>query len=314
MNNNSGLPSSDELAELPNRSIAVYAIRCALRVQPLLTSAELVSTEYKKAVLMLNSNLEILKNTSNDFVAAAAAISRATSIIKAYAEDSAINSDAHKVIVGSVESIEHAVDTYVTYSNTSNSAAKAAFAAEAVADKAYDVYTAPFGDFAFSEYVLGVYARADYTRLKEHKTEVTDASEKGPLGNLWHGSPPDWYIEAKEHYNNTIAEWERELGEDVTEKGNLSGSAKINFSSSGILSYKLPEEIESESDAELIRRINSSEPEPLISVYFDNSGFTEEEISECLEYLSESYRSMGGIGLKVVNGNSLIPETEEASQ
>ncbi|WP_417381233.1 hypothetical protein [Gimesia sp.] len=213
MNNNAGLPSSDELAELPNRSIAVYAIRCALRVQPLLASSEINSIDYKDAVLILNSNLQILTNTAKDLVSAAAAISTAAKTIEKYAQKHAARNSVREVIAGVAKAADYAAEAYATYSNTSTSAAKAAFAADAVDVEAYDLYSAPFGDAAFSENVFGVYARADYVRLKELEIAITDASETGPLGDLWHGSPPDWYIEAKERYDKAIAEWERELAE-----------------------------------------------------------------------------------------------------
>jgi len=64
----------------------------------------------------------------------------------------------------------------------------------------------------------------------------------------------------------------------------------------------------------LMGRISESQPEPLISVFFDDSGFTAEDIELFLTYVSEVYRELGGTGLKVVGGMTLLPEVAEVAR
>jgi transcriptional regulator with XRE-family HTH domain len=61
----------------------------------------------------------------------------------------------------------------------------------------------------------------------------------------------------------------------------------------------------------LLAQIEESRPDPLISVFFDDSSFTEDDIDLFLTYLSETYRELGGLGLKVVGGKTLTPEPAE---
>lgn len=63
-----------------------------------------------------------------------------------------------------------------------------------------------------------------------------------------------------------------------------------------------------------MNRIAESQPEPLISIFFDDSGFTTEDVELFLSYLSEVYREHGGSGLKVVGGKTLQPEVAEVAR
>lgn len=47
-----------------------------------------------------------------------------------------------------------------------------------------------------------------------------------------------------------------------------------------------------------------------ITVLFDDTGFTEEEMLLFLTYLSESYREIGGYGLQIVRGDAMSIELE----
>ena len=46
--------------------------------------------------------------------------------------------------------------------------------------------------------------------------------------------------------------------------------------------------------SEFARRVEEAQPRPLISVVFDESGFTEDDIKLVLSYLSEVYGEAGG--------------------
>lgn len=55
-----------------------------------------------------------------------------------------------------------------------------------------------------------------------------------------------------------------------------------------------------------LTEVRGDEPAALLMVDF-GPGFSTEEISACLSYLSETYRLQGGDGLKVVESKSAIP-------
>jgi hypothetical protein len=265
MSDNLGLPSAEELAKLPKASIAVYALRCALRVQPVWVDLKEPTAEYKKYIFDLNNFYRIIAYDTKvasevvNFVKTKATAAIATSDTMDFAPN------ALYVAIAAIEAIDVSTPdaAATTATNAASLAANVCGLGVATNPAAYIPYDASITS-----------ANEDYAWLKEHKDEVTDASETGPLGDLWHRSPPDWYITVKEKYDKTIAEWEREL----------------------------------ESLEERARRYEESDPAPLISVYFDDSDFTKEEMAAFLEYVSESYRSLGGEGLKVVDGKTLLPE------
>lgn len=297
MSEQTELPNERELRMLPKNSLAVYAFRCALRAQSLLASWRTPTREYKKAVLMLNREFRNLfssldatfkvADVANDARKAASRASRAANAAEAiYYAAYVIRSSGHKI------DTEDKIDSYIAAVNV---AAYASSLASEASNAAYN-----------TDKSSRTAARADYVKLKELGRELIDASETGPLGDLWHGSPPEWYIEAKEKYNKAIAEWEQEIAEEGGNK-RVKWKETVEESIDSLTSIDASDE-----EAELAKRIEESNPAPLISVYFDNSGFTDEEIEACLEFVSESYRSLGGIGLKVVDGNMLSPVMEEA--
>jgi hypothetical protein len=87
-------------------------------------------------------------------------------------------------------------------------------------------------------------------------------------------------------------------------------TGKVFFTSSAAGMVEHPTPVESE----VVRRMEEAQPEPLISVYFDDSDFTPEDVQLFLTYLSETYREMGGTGLKVVGGKSFIAEGVEVER
>ena len=269
------LPSERELEKLPWNSVAVYAIRCALRVQPLLVSWNNPTEKYKRAVVNINASFDIL---ASDTSTTRAAIDAAYSV-DLYV-DATTTKAARNAALSSRDAAEAASSAAAAIRATPHSADAAARAARSAAAKASrsanDAMSFYLTSTPPSFYDITRATRADYVWLKEFRIKITEASETGPLGDLWHGSPPDWYLKEKAKYDKTIVEWEREIAE--------------------------------ESPEDRAKRFENSDPEPLISVYFDDSDFTKEEMAAFLEYVSESYRSLGGEGLKVVDGKTLLPE------
>lgn len=195
------LPSEKDLKQLPLASVATYAIRCALRVQPFLSTWKEATKVYKQAIIRLNNLFKIqIKNTINT-----EGVEYTNPATTAQGEDprpySAFNATSSAL--------------FAYFDNHSNNDDRYFFDTVLAVESATEAVDASGND----EEDVAAAARADYSRLIELKTEVTDASETGPLGDLWLGSPPDWYICAKEHYDKTIAEWEREItGEDPLPK------------------------------------------------------------------------------------------------
>ena len=217
------LPSKEELEILPRFSVAAYALRCAMRVQPLLVSWKKPTAEYKEAVVYLKAAYKTLGYTADSYTIRAAAdaantISDTTSntirATQAATADAAIVGAAAGATTRAV-----AANSYVTRAATGR-ATDAAFATALYASDAMG---------GADSYTIRAAARADYTRLLELKTEVTNASETGPLGDLWQGSPPDWYIKAKEEFDKTIAEWEREIAEEEGEETDSIDESHLEF-------------------------------------------------------------------------------------
>ena len=200
MNSELDLPSEDDLADLPKASIAVYALRSALRVRPFWTSCIKPTADYKAAVVVLNHEFDRLLHfeSSTEYEAIA-------SKVKNKLSEAAVN-DNTAATVTAFTSATAAILSVLTAITQNTSSANVAFNASTAATGAAmtlgtdhsSIFKAP---------------KKDYEHLAVLKAEITDASDMGPLGDLWHGSPPDWYIEAKALYDKTIAEWERELDE-----------------------------------------------------------------------------------------------------
>lgn len=279
------LPSEEELRELPRFSVAVYALRCALRGQPLLTSWKDPTNEYVRAVIRLNSASKILVSSAPIDVNTAYAV-----YTDAIAAAKAANTSKSAIVAA------NAANAIYAAANALNSSFYYATAVEA-ADKAN---VATYLAYATSVATTTA-ARIDYMRLTELKTDVTDASETGPLGDLWHGSPPDWYLTAKEDYDKTIAEWERELGEEnVTDK--ISKSEKIDFSQSTKLRFE-QEKLRLEQEV--------VENEIPLEFYIDRGNASKEVVQEVFDAISNLSFAAGGFGYLFKNDGksiSIVPE------
>ncbi|KAA0132093.1 hypothetical protein FYZ48_28685 [Gimesia chilikensis] len=247
MNEVDRLPSKEKVKKLQKSNRNVYAIRCALRVQPLIIfpeSEEYNTAELKRAVLQLDSQLESLVNSDKvDLRVIDNAINRIVSASVNAASASANAANACKAAAHSQSNI--------AFKNSVDLTLDAAIYAAKSATITTGINTAVN---------LVRATKSDYEKLKASKIKVTDASETGPLGDLWHGSPPDWYIEAKTKYDKTITEWKREIAE---------------------------------SDS-----INNEER--ILSVYIDPGTSSPELITELYVALDALYRANGGSGLQIV--------------
>ena len=112
--------------------------------------------------------------------------------------------------------------------------------------------------------------------------EPLDPTQSGPLGSLWKNSPPQWFVAGQQRIMDL-------LGHEI----------------------QTPEYRSHDPADTLTQRITESHPEPFIQVCFDDSGFTADEIELFLSYVSEVYRDLGGIGLKVVHTRTLLPRSTE---
>tara|TARA_R110002049_G_scaffold290065_4_gene473315 strand:+ start:3587 stop:4375 length:789 start_codon:yes stop_codon:yes gene_type:complete len=258
MSDESKLPSREDLSKLTKSSIVMYGIRCALRVQPFLVSRSEPTTEYKTFVVDLNREFKNLTYTAT--LESARATANSAAVVAHIAEDNASNAAAAAKASANAVSASSA-------GGASNAAASAARASTRVTT---DVRSA---------------AVADFKRLVELDTEVTDASETGPLGDLWHGSIPDWYIEAKAKYDKTIAEWEGELKES---KGR-----------------DLAQEV-----MDSVFEMPVFPPNPAIEFYIDPGDAKKETIQSVLECLSDLHIAAGGFGLEFIADDMNIKSME----
>ncbi|QDV52790.1 hypothetical protein [Gimesia fumaroli] len=191
------LPGKGDLRDLPLASIAVYAIRCALRVQPVWALWEKPTAEYKEAIIQLRAAYRILAYSGYTEADAKAAYEAA------YVAYEAANASSDSNAIASANAANAAASAAsAAYNAARHNASDAANAANAAALASRASHAA-------------IAARKDYLRLAEMETEVSDASETGPLGDLWGGAAPDWYIKAKAMFNKTIAGWGGESGENI---------------------------------------------------------------------------------------------------
>ncbi|WP_291167774.1 hypothetical protein [Gimesia sp.] len=194
------LPTEKMLRTLSPPSIAAYATRCALRVQPFLCLCNQASYQYKRFVLEIDDSLN-LNISFNE------------------AEDASLNAD--ELLSYATELSEKDVT-----SKTKASAISAAHAFKATAyiandflDEGYDsaIRAADNSMTIFHEMNwLFTPVLRDYDFLKDsrHGDPIDfffDCSDAGLLGELWYGNPPDWYLEVKGIYDKNITLWKKEI-------------------------------------------------------------------------------------------------------
>ncbi|WP_417384926.1 hypothetical protein [Gimesia sp.] len=264
------LPSKQELSELPATELGVYALRCALRVQPLLVLLGKPISSYRKAVVTLSKLSENLvygdsTYSANNKASEAAMTARSTAARTATVAK-ASNAAAH--VHPNAAAAAAAADAAVIA--TTDTSAEGAFRCARAAVASVKARSTP-QDQSIANTVYA--SRKDFELLANLKTITTDASEAGPLGDLWHGSTPDWYIEAKAKYDNTIAEWEGELKES---KGR-----------------DLAQEV-----MDSLFEMPVFPPNPAIELYIDPGDAKKETIQSVLECLSDLHIAAGGFGLE----------------
>lgn len=237
------LPSEEELAKLPRYSQVVYALRSALRAQPFLASWMKPPAEYKRSIVILEENFSSLMNSCIDASdVAIIEVMNASAIAAETAQKHLLDELANKNARAAAISVNAAASATASVAEATKDdddaktidLTKAAATAAGTAKTAYSGYTSTVA-------AVTTTARMDYARLAEIKSDVIDASEAGPLGNLWHGSPPAWYINAKKQYDKTIADWERELAE-------IEGVGIETFD----LEIRVPDELDKQAAFEFI--------------------------------------------------------------
>lgn len=227
------------------------------------TDAARAATDAADAAIRA-ANANISTNVGDDapsFTAAAAAAAAATAAYAAAAAVRAANADA-------ISAAANAADEAARAANADVISAAANAAEEAARAVIRDSRAA---------------TSADYARLLGLKTKVTDASETGPLRDLWYGAPPDWYIREKATYEKTIVEWERELGE-------MSGSAKISMSTTG----------------SLVDGTSIVENEVPLEFYIDRGSAPKEVVQEVFDAISNLNFAAGGFGYLFKNDGKSI--------
>ena len=180
------LPSEEELSQLPPKAIVAYAVRAALRVQPLCAKALLDDEKKRRSLieavdraLRLASSFSVGKNVASSELGAA------------YADAAAADADAAAYAAAYAAYAAYAY-AYADADGDDDDAVGAARAARAAVDAVDDKSR------------LIAECRRDFehliARLKEKPAAMkrgVSTSERGFLGKLWHGDPPDWYTELK---------------------------------------------------------------------------------------------------------------------
>ncbi|MFL5328386.1 MAG: hypothetical protein ACJ8C4_05685 [Gemmataceae bacterium] len=54
-----------------------------------------------------------------------------------------------------------------------------------------------------------------------------------------------------------------------------------------------------------------SEVKPLIELYFAGDRLSEDDMKLFLQFIDETYRELGGAGLKIVEAQTLVPRTKD---
>lgn len=194
------LPTAELLRTVSPPSIAAYATRCAMRVQPFLCLCKEPSLQYKRFVLEIDRSLN--ENISFN-----------------EAEDASLDADELLSYANELSEQEVTPKTKATAISAAHAFRATAYIANDFLDGGYD---SAIHAVDSSMVVIGEMdwpyapAQKDFEFLQElnHGDAVDyffDCRDTGPLGDLWHGNPPDWYLEVKQIYDKNIALWEKEI-------------------------------------------------------------------------------------------------------
>lgn len=171
-------PTEEKLAQLPNRAIAAYAVRSAMRVRPLYNGPGFAA---------VNGAIRI-----SQAYAGGAEISSTEAEAAANAAEAAANAEANAAAFAAAFAAK-AAGVFAAEADDDD-AVKAADNAGEAAMKAAEIAAKMAGVFAADDS-----ANADFDELKalaDEGVETFDTSESGPLGPLWPDGEPEWYREA----------------------------------------------------------------------------------------------------------------------
>jgi len=292
------LPTEEELRALPRRAIVAYAARCARYVQPLYRSKDERHVQ---------------------------AVEDAIALAERFAKGEPPRAgEASEAILAMV-----LADSYAAYA--ARAAAKAVYAADADAEAARAGANAaraaafaggPAADAA--RRLLVISARADYERLRSicpqgfgELGEPIDPGENGPLGPLCPIGPleewPAGLVAIDAGLDAGFIASGGLTSRDFAPEGKAIESEGKGIHAAADVQRAQAEKTFAEVEGELARLANEARPAGLVSVYFDDRGFSARERLLVLKYLAEVYRDRGGTGLKVAGGSTLVPSREEVA-
>jgi len=194
------LPTENILRTLSPPSIAAYATRCALRVQPFFCLCKDASNQYKRFVLEIDDSLNAHISCHE-------------------AEDASLNADELLSYATEISEKEVTSKTKIAAISTAHAFKATAYIANDFLNGGYDSAIRAADNAAiiicemnwsFSSVIK------DFEFLGElrHGDPIDyffDCGDTGPLGELWHGNPPVWYLEVKQIYDKNIVSWEKEI-------------------------------------------------------------------------------------------------------
>lgn len=308
------LPTGEELRLLPRSSMVAFAARCARRVQPLYRidyghNARVQIAAIWKAIWVAEENARGIIDPDAAHKAyrkalAAAEIAhdvdaKSAAFAAAYAAtnaDIANKNDAADAASQAADAEVHA-DITIAKAETSNSSNYPPPASSFYAQRASEIRN----DFDQLLKLAKFHGWNDEEKVDHWRSLgplwVTD-TQNLPQMTVQKISVPDWFQQGMD--------WQEEI-------------LGIGLYNAKGWPHPFPSELEellqeeqSESE-ETVRDLEKPDPAPLVLADFEGN-FTAEEIADCLEYLSEVYKSVGGPGLKVVESRELQPESSEVCQ
>lgn len=280
MSNSLVLPSDKDLTQLPLASIKTYALRCALRSQPLWTAWNDPTFEYKKSVVNLKVSFDkLLSNLTdplqdlNSVIIAASVAANAANV--ATTEASKAANDAYVASEDRFDNIRAAAkatlaatlaSTLIGTSSSRSTIPQSAIAAFRASQEAAESFTAlEFNRSSFIDFVR--LAKSDYEKLMRIGYEVSDLSATGPLGDLWKKKSSSWYKKAVTDFLLTIDIWKKEI---IVEQGLSTTETAMRGE------------------------------ENILSVYIDPGDAPAELITDLYIALDALYRAHGGSGLEII--------------
>ncbi|QDU52136.1 hypothetical protein [Gimesia panareensis] len=194
------LPTQTTLEMLSPSSIAAYATRYALRVQPFLCLCKETSNPYKQFVLDIHDSLNAI-------------------ISGPEAESASLNADELLSYALQIPEDEVTPKTKTAAISSAHAFKSTAYIANDFLTEGFDsaVKAIENANLIICEMNCPMApALIDFEFLKElrHGDPINyffDCGDSGPLGELWHGNTPDWFLDAQKIYAKNIALWKKEV-------------------------------------------------------------------------------------------------------